>query len=61
MYGLDLARTDVEAVMTVVVMCAGWCLLGIYQYTNQFCRIGKDCGRNGDRLSKKNESMPYLH
>ena len=33
MYGLDLARTDVEAVMTAVVMCAGWCLLGIYQYT----------------------------
>ena len=25
------------------------------------CRIGKDCDRNGDRMSKKDEKLPYLH
>ena len=26
----------------------------------QFCRIRKDCDHNGDRMSKKNEKLPYL-
>ena len=25
------------------------------------CRIGKDCGQNGDRLSENDEKLPYLH
>ena len=28
---------------------------------SQFCRIGKDCDRNGDGMSKNNEKLPYLH
>ena len=27
----------------------------------QFCLIGKDCDRNGDRLSKNDEKLLYLH
>ena len=27
----------------------------------QFCRIGKDCYWNVNRLSKNNEKLPYLH
>ena len=23
--------------------------------------IGKDCDQNGDRMSKKDEKLPYLH
>ena len=25
----------------------------------QFCRIGRDCDRNGDRMSKNHEKLPY--
>ena len=25
------------------------------------CRIGKDYDRKGDRMSKNNEKLPYLH
>ena len=28
---------------------------------SQFCWIGKDFGQNGDRLSKNEEKLPYLH
>ena len=28
---------------------------------SQFCQIGKDSYWNGDRLSKNNEKLPYLH
>ena len=27
---------------------------------SQFCRIVRDCDRNGDRLSEKDEKWPYL-
>ena len=27
----------------------------------QFCRIGKDFDHNGDRMSKNDEKLPYLH
>ena len=28
---------------------------------SQFCQIGKDCDQNGDRMSEKDEKVPYLH
>ena len=28
---------------------------------SQFCRIGKDCDQNGDRMSKNDENLPHLH
>ena len=28
---------------------------------NQFCKFGKDCDRNADRLSKNDEKLQYLH
>ena len=35
---------------------------GIYRkIISQLCWIGKDFDRNGDRLSKNYEKLPYLH
>ena len=28
---------------------------------SQFCRIGKDCDQNSDRMSENDEKLPYLH
>ena len=28
---------------------------------SKFCWIGKDCDQNGERMSKNDEKMPYLH
>ena len=33
----------------------------IKKIISQFCRIGKDCSWNGNRLSKNFEKLPYLH
>ena len=28
---------------------------------SQLCRIGKDCDRHADRMSKNDEKLPYFH
>ena len=28
---------------------------------SQFCRFGKDCDQNGDRMSENDEKLPYWH
>ena len=32
-----------------------------FEVCNQFCWIGKNCDRNGDRMSKNNGKLQYLH
>ena len=45
-FGFQLVSDSLEAKIKII---------------SQFCSIGKNCGQNGDRLSKNIEKLPYLH
>ena len=31
------------------------------EYVRSFVEFGKDCDQNGERMSKDDEKLPYLH
>ena len=60
-YSLGAGTRLVTVGPTKVKACKSVLFTEDKKIISQFCRIGKDCDQNKDRMSENNAKLPYLH